>query len=91
MTLLPGYLINADVGDATQVPAGKVEGNHIGDGGSNGTPGAVEQSCDLKPRQQLCPRSDGNRKRLGQSLLASSPRYALHMHGLATGTSNTAG
>ncbi len=50
MTLLPGNLINADVGDVAQIPVGKAEGNHIGDGSCNGAPGALKMPGNLEPR-----------------------------------------
>lgn len=61
MALLPGNLINTDMGDTAQVSAGQAEGNHIGDSGGNRAPGTLELSGYL-PGQRLGPGGDCNGK-----------------------------
>jgi len=79
MAFLPGNLIDAYVGDGTQIPLGKAEGNNIGDSGCYGSPKTLELASHLEPRQRLCPRGKCHRKCFGQSLLSCRPWHALHM------------
>jgi hypothetical protein len=56
MSLLPGNLIDADVGDAVQVPTDKAKGNHVSNGGGDRTPGTLEMTGNLEPMATTLPR-----------------------------------
>ena len=49
------------------------------DGGGHRTPGTLELTGHLEPRQRLCPRGKCHCKCPGQSLLTCCPRHVLHM------------